>query len=279
MPRALAGHVRPGPWPLQGGQPRRCDIVVVLTQGHSAFAAASAARTRQRAPVTLAPPRARSYGVDATSTSYERHGWDIHAVTAGGGCVSPVTAAQRSAAAPGGKGRDATRPSGISVRGLPRRPRRRRPGGPGGMSAAGRLRREIRSPAGANRICYGTSVMPVARRTSFSAACHDSFRKRPGDDPCPAEIAPPIGVGQEGYEGPGSRWSSVSHYRLVLAAFDRIVQRRPARILVSDLVGNAYHQPVTRRPGRTVRHNLGLRKCHRVVHAPGYIREERVSAA
>ena len=80
---------------------------------------------------------ARSYGVDATSTSYERHGWDIHAVTAGGGCVSPVTAAQRSAAAPGGKGRDATRPSGISVRRRPRRPRRRRPGGRGRHECCG----------------------------------------------------------------------------------------------------------------------------------------------
>ena len=35
---------------------------------------------RKRTSVTLAPPRARSYGVDATSTPCERHGWDIHAV-------------------------------------------------------------------------------------------------------------------------------------------------------------------------------------------------------
>src|SRR5215472_15486822 len=76
---ALAGHVRPGPWPLQGPASRDdATSPVVLSPCHSARAAASAARTPKRAPVTLAPPRARSYGVDATSTPYQRHGWDIH---------------------------------------------------------------------------------------------------------------------------------------------------------------------------------------------------------
>ena len=40
--------------------------------------------------------------------------------------------------------------------------------GPGGMSAAGRLRREVRSPAGANPICYGTRPRaPIAGRGSL----------------------------------------------------------------------------------------------------------------
>src|SRR5215472_6904660 len=64
------------------------------------------------------PHSGGAYGVDATSTSYQRHGWDIHALYRGGsravGAHHQSRQPDRSAAAPGSRAEGHDRPHVIA---------------------------------------------------------------------------------------------------------------------------------------------------------------------
>ena len=149
------------------GGPRGCCLVVVRTRAAQPVAVVrqhANARANFRHPGTA---RTRSYGVDVPATQLERHGWDIHA----------VSAEPRRTMARDHRSRECSRNSGapgVAAGATRRGPRRRPP-----IAAAGpRAPPAASQPVAARRLPSAASQSPPAGHRLPSAGWPPAGRPR-----------------------------------------------------------------------------------------------------